>query len=57
MSDEDLAYILYSSIDFTENFNPKDPSNIRKVILDLQSIQCYDLAVAVEEIFVDAGII
>lgn len=57
MSDEDLAYILYSAIEFTDNFNPHDPVSIKNIIADLKSIACYALAERAEALFMEAGII
>jgi hypothetical protein len=55
MSDEDLACILNTAVNFSENFDPGSLDNITAVLDDVRELKCEDLANKVSELLKENG--
>ena len=55
MSDEDLACILTTAVDFAEPFDPGSLDNVSAVLEDVRAIKCDELANKVNELLKDNG--
>jgi len=57
MSEADMAYIVYTAIDFTEPFETDSPDDISLAIEDVRAMGCPEVAGFVETLFIDLGLL